>query len=461
MDDGHSYMSLILFVGMIMLDAAVYGFGAAIQSLNMAALEREVENENGKAQKLYRLVNHPGQFIHVNQIVTNLIGMATGAFVLMRVRGMATGVLKNFRLESEFWIYILTLVAAAIVLILLLISLGMVVPKRLAERSPEKWAYGLLPVISVISMFLAPFGWMVTGLSALILRLAGIRELRQEDNVTEEEIMSMVNEGHEQGILEANEAEMITNIFQLNDKEAGDIMTHRKDLVCLDSSMGLKEAVNFILTDGKNSRYPVYEEEVDNVIGLLYMKDALIFAGREDFGERTLAEIPGLLRDACFIPETRDISSLFQEMQSKKIHMEIVVDEYGQTVGVVTMEDILEEIVGNILDEYDVEEEEYISAMSDGSFFLGGMAPLEEVGEALHLAFDEEDLDSYDTINGFLISRLGRIPREDERDIQVSYGGYLFQILQMENKTIHSIRVFPQQEKTPGDPEETRKDEKK
>lgn len=263
----------------------------------------------------------------------------------------------------------------------------------------------------------------------------------KEENVTEEDIMTMVNEGHEQGVLKAGEAKMITNIFDLDDKEAGDIMTHRKSITALDGSMMLSEAALFVLKEGNNSRYPVYGEDLDDIIGTLHMRDVLVHAENEEESRMPLAEVPGLLREARFIPETRNISSLFREMQSQKIHMEIVIDEYGQTAGLVTMEDILEEIVGNILDEYDVDEEFIVQSEGD-VLLMSGMTPLDDAEEALGVDFPEEDIDTYDTINGLLISKLDRIPQEGEQP-EVRYLGLLFEVVKVENKMIHSVRVSP------------------
>lgn len=262
----------------------------------------------------------------------------------------------------------------------------------------------------------------------------------KQENVTEEDIMTMVNEGHEQGVLKAGEAKMITNIFELDDKEAGDIMTHRKNITALDGSMLLSEAARFVLKEGNNSRYPVYGKDLDDIIGTLHMRDVLVHAENEEESGTAIEQVPGLLREAHFIPETRNINSLFKEMQSQKIHMEIVIDEYGQTAGLVTMEDILEEIVGNIMDEYDVDEE-FIVQSGDG-LLMSGMTPLEDAQEALGITFPEEDLDIYDTINGLLISRLDRIPQEEEQP-EVRYMGLLFEVVKVENKMIHSVRVKP------------------
>ena len=178
----------------------------------------------------------------------------------------------------------------------------------------------------------------------------------KDDDVTEEEIISMVNEGHEQGVLLASEAEMIHNIFEFGDKEAKDIMTHRKNLIAIDGNLSYNDAVSFIIENSK-SRYPVYLNDIDNIIGVLHIKDAFAFAQKNEVFRTSIKDIPGLIRDVDFVPETLNINRLFKMMQAKKSHMVIVVDEYGQTSGAVAMEDILEEIVGNIEDEHDEEEQ--------------------------------------------------------------------------------------------------------
>ena len=201
---------------------------------------------------------------------------------------------------------------------------------------------------------------------------------------------------------------------------------------------------------GTNTRYPVYKEDMDDIIGTIHMRDVLVHAQDEREREMELAKVPGVLREAHFIPETRNLDSLFKEMQSQKIHMEIVIDEYGQTAGLVTMEDILEEIVGNILDEYDVEEK-FIVRQDNGELIMNGMTPLREAKEALGIEFPEEDLDNYDTVNGLLISRLDRILQEGERP-EVVYQGVRFSVLKVENKMIQSVRAERLwEESDPGD----------
>lgn len=256
------------------------------------------------------------------------------------------------------------------------------------------------------------------------------------EDLTEQEIMSMVNEGHENGVLQESEAEMINNIFTLDQKEAKDIMTHRKQIMALDGTCSLQEVLAEIRDMGY-SRYPVYLDDVDNIIGIIHIKDILNQMLDQTNMEQQLTKINDLIRPASFIPETRNIDVLFKNMQSQKIHMVIVVDEYGQTSGLVTMEDILEEIVGNIFDEHDAEEEQIVEE-ADGSYVIDGMTDFDDVCELLEI--HGEELEDFDTLSGFLISRINKIPVNGEH-YQVSAYGYRFDVLLVEHRVIRTVRV--------------------
>ena len=256
------------------------------------------------------------------------------------------------------------------------------------------------------------------------------------EDLTEQEIMSMVNEGHENGVLQESEAEMINNIFTLDQKEAKDIMTHRKQIMALDGTCSLQEVLAEIRDMGY-SRYPVYLDDVDNIIGIIHIKDILNQMLDQTNMEQQLTKINDLIRPASFIPETRNIDVLFKNMQSQKIHMVIVVDEYGQTSGLVTMEDILEEIVGNIFDEHDAEEEQIVEE-ADGSYVIDGMTGFDDVCELLEI--HGEELEDFDTLSGFLISRINKIPVNGEH-YQVSAYGYRFDVLLVEHRVIRTVRV--------------------
>ena len=438
MDDGYSGIHMLTLIVLVVLEAVLYGFGAALQELG-GGLEEEARDGNRKAEKILVLAEKPGRLVSTNLVFTTGSSLIVGAFIF-----------RKMIWSSQNPVYA---VVEALVYIILLVSLGMALPKRLAAENPEKWAMGLFPAVSVLMTLLIPVTAAVGAVSSLLLRAAGMDPSSQEEGVTEEDIMSMVNEGHEQGVLEASEAEMITNIFELGDKRAEDVMTHRKNVVLLDGSMTLKEAVRFILEEGNHSRFPVYGDNTDDILGVVHLRDVMVWAEKKACENIPIREIPDLMMEAKFIPESRSVDSLFREMQSQKIHMAIVVDEYGQLSGIVTMEDILEEIVGNIQDEYD-REEELIRPLGNGAFLISGMAALEDVSEALGIQFTEEEEEDYDTLSGLLISLLDRIPGEDERPV-IPCGGYDFQVERVEHKRIASVRAVPR----PGRPDPAHKEQ--
>jgi putative hemolysin len=264
------------------------------------------------------------------------------------------------------------------------------------------------------------------------------------DDVTEEEIISMVREGHEQGTILASEAEMIHNVFEFDDKEVKDIMTHRKNIVSLDGNMSFIDAIEFIIDTGK-SRFPVYENDVDSIIGVLHIKDAFTFFEKNEVYRSSIKDIDGLIRPVDFIPETVNINDLFKKMQSKKSHLAMVVDEYGQISGLIAMEDILEELVGNIEDEHD-EEENYIRKNDDETFIMDGMTEFSDVKEALSLPVDD---DAYETLNGFIISLSDKIPEEGDKTVITAYG-YKFSVMSVEDKVIKQVmikKLAPEQKK--------------
>jgi putative hemolysin len=259
---------------------------------------------------------------------------------------------------------------------------------------------------------------------------------RNTEDVTEEEIISLVNEGHEQGFIRESEAEMIHNIFELSDKDAKDIMTHRKQICALDGSQSFASALDLIL-EQPYSRFPVYIEDMDNIVGLVHIKEVLEHARDNEVQDTPISQITGLMGPVDFVPETIGITALFRQMQASKNHMVIVIDEYGQTSGLVALEDILEEIVGNILDEHD-KEETYIISRPDGSFIMDGAADLEEVGELL--GTEELAKNENDTLNGYLISLIDKIPGDDEH-FTVEALGYEFRVLSVQDKMIRRVEV--------------------
>ena len=253
---------------------------------------------------------------------------------------------------------------------------------------------------------------------------------------TEEEILSMVNEGQEQGVILDSEAKMISRIMEFGDKEAQDVMTNRNNIHAFDANITLKEAVEMIMND-HFSRFPVYEETIDHVIGFIYLKDAMRMQMHEKMNQMSIGSIRRLLRKPVFVPETKSIDSVFRMMQTSKTQMVVVIDEYGQTSGILTLEDILEEIVGNIQDEFDVDDKFVISAKQDGYIF-SGTTPLEYIEELLQIDLEQEE---YETLNGFVIGKLEHIPEEGDVGFAFGASGYDFSVLEVKNRMIQEVGI--------------------
>lgn len=462
MDDGGPTAGILLFLLLLILDAVIYGFGSAIQNLNVKEEERRaLEEHNKKSSRLCRLIHGAEGYVNMVQVIITFVNLIAGSYflrtLLNSIRSLAAAAVKRWMEDPTYMVYGLLTAASFLIAVLfmlyILLVFGVLVPKKLAARKPDKWAYGLIGFIWVLKTVLTPFTHLVAVTSSAVLALCGIRADDDHNDVTEDEIISMVNEGHEQGVIQASEAEMITNIFEFGDKEATDIMTNRRDIVALDCSMSFGEAIQFML-NGNNSRYPVYKENIDQIIGILHMKDALRRQNQTDWN-RPLEEIPDLLREVRFIPGTRKIDALFKTMQSMKLQMVIVVDEYGQTSGMIAMEDILEEIVGNILDEYD-DEEICIRQQGQDEYIIEGKTKLEDIEERFGITFDEEE---FETVNGYLIAKLEHIPAPEEQ-FDTTVDGYNFKILSVENKMISQILVTrlqeaSEKEREPEDEKET------
>lgn len=292
--------------------------------------------------------------------------------------------------------------------------------------------YAIIILSILVVILLLCIGVLLYGMKNNKKTLDGILG---NDDVTEEEIISMVREGHEQGTILASEAELIHNVFEFDDKEVKDIMTHRKNIVSLDGNMSFIDAIEFIIDTGK-SRFPVYENDVDSIIGVLHIKDAFTFFEKNEVYRSSIKDIDGLIRPVDFIPETVNINDLFKKMQSKKSHLAMVVDEYGQISGLIAMEDILEELVGNIEDEHD-EEENYIRKSDDETFIMDGMTEFSDVKEALSLLVED---DAYETLNGFIISLSDKIPEEGDKTVITAYG-YKFSVMSVEDKVIKQVMI--------------------
>lgn len=450
MDDGSSPLwALTVFALFIVINGIMYGFGAAIQKVSESEIERKaLEQKDKKSLWLLEVIQHPGAIVNTISTTAIFLSILAGYVGIRSITPYAYFWIKQLNQTAGleipnvlYWDFSFLLVY--MISLIVLIALGVLSAKKLFNHDPDRWVYRTAGIVKFIVTVFRPVTYASTKTSNLVVRLFGIDPNQQEDDVTEEEIISMVDDAHEQGVIEESEAEMIQNIMEFSETEARDIMTHRKNLHALNETIRLKDALLYML-EHSNSRYPVYREDIDNIVGILHLKDVMKQITLFQNEDCPIGTIPNLIREAIYIPETRNINDLFQRMQAKKIHMVIVVDEYGQTSGIVTMEDILEEIVGNILDEYD-EEEHFIQVQTDDSLVMEGLTPLEQVDKVLDSDFDEED---FDTLNGYLTSVLGHVPNMSE-DKEIKAKGYLFTILGVENNTIQKVRVekLPLEEK--------------
>jgi len=387
MDDGGSQIvaGLILLTIFLVLEFILTAFLSALDTVS----ESDIKEKDGtKAEWLLKIRDNPKSMINTFHVTIVFFAAFLGCFA-------AYG-------AAEFWrgeLHIPVLICELAIAVFLFVVLGIQFPRALGTYKGKEILFRLAVPAKVLLFLFYPIAAFIQGCVYLLALPFGVNTKEMPEDVTEEEIISMVNEGHEQGVLEANEAEMITNIVEFGDKEAQDVMTHRTNIVGVDGKINLKSAIQFML-DATNSRFPVYEEGMDNITGIIHLKDAMRCHTAGNYDEWLIKDIPGLIRQAVFIPKTRKINLLFKNMQSKKLQMVIVADEYGQTAGLVALEDILEEIVGNIQDEYD-EDVVYIEEQADGSFLADGMTPLEELEDRLGITFKlEEDIG---TLNGYLV----------------------------------------------------------
>ena len=418
MEDGAAQETgLIVLLVFLILHVLCYGFDSALQNSNAGSLEKP-EMEGDKRVTVLRLfLKNPARSVHSLQFFAAGMQLAAGTYAIASYTGT-----KRILILVSYW--------------MLLLAAGMYAPAKIAGRKAKAWSVGLCRLMLLPAAIGYPFVRLLEFASDLLVRLFGVDPNEDPDDLTEEEIISMVNDGHKQGVLLASEAEMIHNIFEFGDKEAKDIMTHRKNIVALDGTKTFAEAMDFLNENGY-SRFPVYLDDIDNIVGVLHIKEALRVSAGQKYYEKQIKDIRDLVRKIDFIPETRNINTLFKEMQSEKTHMVIVVDEYGQTAGIVAMEDILEEIVGNILDEHD-EDDGMIRRQSDGSYLMQGMAQFEDVTKELSIEVPEEQM--HETLNGFLVSKIDKIPDDNDR-MEVHANGWCFKILAVGDKTIKKVSV--------------------
>lgn len=412
---------LLLQLVLILINAFFASAETAVVSLNENRIRKQAEDGDSLSIRMLQMLESPTRFLSTIQVCITLSGFLGSAFAADSFASPLVDliVLSGFTLLSPATLHSLCVILITLILSYITIVLGELVPKRIALQSPEKAARFVCRIILIVSRFFAPMVWLLTISTNVILRLLGINPNATNEEVTEEEIRMMVDIGSESGAIEQDERAMIENIFEFNNRTAVDVMVHRIEVIAIQVDSSEAEILKVIQESGL-SRFPVYGDRTDDIIGILNTRDFLLNTHAKS--RKTLRQ---LLRKPYLVPETIAADTLFSNMQKQKVHFAIVVDEYGGMSGIVTMEDLLEEIVGNIYDEFDPKEESEIEQLEDNLWRVNGTIALYTLAEALELELPEEL--EYDTLGGMVFSMFSSIP-DDGSKPEVTINGLHVQV---------------------------------
>lgn len=416
---------------LILLNAFFAAAEMAIVSVNKNRIKLFSQEGDKKAKLLLDLLEQPNRFLSTIQVAITLAGFLASAAA---ATGLADDIglfFTNYGIPygKQIGVVLVTLILSYITLVL-----GELYPKRMALQHSLKIALATVKIVVFLSKIMAPFVLLLSFSVTLLLKLTKQNTTVSEDEFSEDEVMSMVEVGQEAGFLKEEGAKMINSIFAFDDKVAYEVMTPRTDVFTIDIDDPQEEYLDELM-ELKYSRIPVYEDDLDNIIGILNIKDYLIHARANGFEN---VEVKSILRKPYFIPESKKIDDLFRELQTSKQHIAILIDEYGGFSGIVTMEDLIEEIMGEIDDEYD-EEEENLRQLEDNIYSLDGLISLNELNEELGLNLES---DNSETLGGFLLEILGEIPEENGSSYPlIEFGNYLFQIEGVSERRIERVKL--------------------
>ncbi len=425
---------------LILVNAFFAASEIALISLNDNKIKMMAERGDKKAKMLQKLLAEPSRFLATIQIGITLAGFMASAFAAENFAGKLANYLLSYGVPlTEELLETISVMAITLLLAYFTLVLGELVPKRLALNMSERIARIAVAPLIILSKTSYPFVKLLTGSTNLIVRIFGVKPGAEEENVTEEEIRMMIDVGKEKGAIQEIEKEMIQNIFEFDNKSVSDIITHRIDIVAIPIDANLSETIE-VANKEKYTRYPVYEDNIDRIVGILHAKDLLHFAGTGDSkGAEKNFSLTELIREAYFVPETIKTDQLFKDMQKNKIQMAIAIDEYGGTAGIVTMEDLVEEIVGNIFDEYDEADAEIrqIKMLNTNNYLIEGTTNLDDVEKLLKA---DLPIDDYETLSGFVLGQLRYFPNLEENPT-VQFNNLIFKVEEMSERRIEKIQV--------------------
>lgn len=435
---------LLIQAVFIAINAIFAGLEMAMVSLNSTKLKMLEEKGDKAAIKLLKMLENPSGFLSAIQVAISLSGFLGSAFAADSLSEPLTDWLISIGLDGIGYSTLnsISVVIITIILTIVTIIFGELVPKRVAQQKSYEVAKVFLKLLQVISAVLKPVIWLTSGATNLILRMLHLKTSSEEDAVSEAEIRMMVESGGDSGVIEEDEKEMINNIFEFNDIRVSEIMTRISDVNYFSVDDDEETIINTIKESG-NSRYPVYEEDINDIIGILNARDFLL-----NLNARPKKTVREMLRSAYFVPESIKADQLFNDMQRKKVHIAIVIDEYGETRGIITLEDLLEEIVGNIYDEFDETEAPEIEKLGDNRWRVSGTLSIEDLEKELDIDIDDDS--DFDTLGGMVLACLHEIP-EDGQTFTIETNGLRIMVTRVEDKRIaeavvEKITPSPEQE---------------
>jgi putative hemolysin len=399
---------ILFLVLLTLLEGFFVAAEIALVSVRRSRVDQLVDEGNPAARRVRRLLDDPGRFLAVSQLGLTVIGFFASAYAAVNLVASLRGVLETAGMDPGA-AEAVALIVVTVILAMFTIVFAELVPKSLALSNPERYSLVLSRPIDFIGRILGPVIALLTGITRWVTGALGVR-LNPEAAITAEELRLIVERGGEQGVLEAEEEQMINAVIELGERRVHEVMVPRVSIAALPSDATFEDAIDLVIEVG-HSRVPVYEDSIDEIVGILYAKDLLPYL-KADAGPRP--SLRKLLRAPVLVPESMTIDDLLHELQRRKVHLAIVLDEYGGTAGLVTIEDLLEEIVGEIQDEYDVEEP-MVVRLSDHEARVDGRADVDELMELFDMHLDLEDEEEYDTVGGLVYHRIGGVPSPGDR----------------------------------------------
>jgi putative hemolysin len=424
-------IEILVIILLTLLEGFFVAAEIALVSIRRSRVEQLVEEGSSGARRVRRLLDDPGRFLAVSQLGLTVIGFFASAFAAVSLTDGLTDLLRGAGL-GEGTATGVALILVTVTLALFTIIFAELVPKTLALANAERVALTLAVPVDVLARALGPLIALLTGITRAIAGLLGA-SVTNEAQITAEELRLIVERGGEQGVLEAEEEQMINAVIELGERRLHEVMIPRIAIVSLPARSTLEEAIDIVVDEG-HSRIPVYEESIDEVIGILYAKDLLPFLKA---GSEPHPEIRSMLRPPVFVPESMTVDDLLHEFQRRKVHIAIVLDEYGGTAGLVTIEDLLEEIVGEIQDEFDTEEPMVVS-ISDDEARIDGRADVDDLAELFDITLGLEDEDEYDTVGGLIYHRIGGVPKPGD---QVQVNGLTLTVETTDGRRVGKVLV--------------------